>query len=80
MIIEADDLVSAADVARIFGVTKQTVSHWLHRGDSGFPGAVVVVNDGVTPLYLRSEVLMWHEARPAHSRTWAHRTRDLTTT
>lgn len=59
--IDADDLISSADIAAIFGVTRAAVSNWKRRW-SDFPNPVARVGPVKNiDLYLRSEILAWVE-------------------
>ena len=55
-------LVTAADIARLAGVTRGTVSNWRRRHQD-FPGACC--GTGASPVYDRAEVEAWLAARGA---------------
>src|SRR3974390_2305425 len=65
--------LTAADIARLAGVTRATVSNWRRR-HADFP--VPSGGTDASPAYGRSEVEAWLAARgalpqlPAHERLW----------
>lgn len=55
------EYVRPSDVARMAGVTPATVTNWTRR-HADFPAPVGRTNRG--PVFLRSEVARWLDARP----------------
>lgn len=55
--VAVDDIIVAAEIGRLLGVSQAAVSNWKHR-DVGFPESFSVV--GATALYRRSEILRWY--------------------
>lgn len=62
-VVEIDDIVSASDIARMFGVTPAAVSNWRARGTNGFPEPFTVVSNDRVPLWRKSGVLLWWSRR-----------------
>ena len=71
-----DDLVTAADIARMFGLTPSAISRWIERNPD-FPQPRLYVNEGRSALWDKGEVINWEASRPEHGRSWANRTKDL---
>lgn len=57
--VDVDDLIASGDVGELLGVAKNTISLWKRDSKKGFPEPVVVVSNGFTPVYLRSEIVTW---------------------
>ena len=75
-LIDADDLMTAADIARTYGVTQAAVSRWTYQ-DALFPEPVAKVNNDKTWLWLGADITLWYVSRPQHGRSWANRSKDL---
>lgn len=59
--VDPAELVAPADIAVLFQVTRQAVALW--KDIPSFPVPVATVGNYNTPLYLRSEVIDWYQAR-----------------
>lgn len=71
-LLELPELVSSGDIARLAGVTHAAVGNWKVRYASPNPAdnpndlppfPKPVVRTGAGPLYVKSEVEQWLEAR-----------------
>ena len=61
--VNTEDLVSAAEVARILGLSHHnTVSTYMRRYDD-FPQPVVNLSGGRIRLWLRQDITVWKDAR-----------------
>ncbi len=57
MLWELDDLTSAAELGRQFGVTRQAIDGWA-KNNADFPAPLVRL--GAWPIYSRRQVTEWH--------------------
>jgi predicted DNA-binding transcriptional regulator AlpA len=53
-------LLSTADLARLLGVTIQTIWNWSRRKE-GLPRPILIAN---RPHYLRADIDAWLKSRP----------------
>jgi hypothetical protein len=60
--VDTEDLVSATDIAFLFGVTVAAVSNWQAR-DLGFPEPVLSVANGSTKLWSKRDIVKWFVSR-----------------
>lgn len=63
MMWDLEDLISASDVARMCGVSREAVSNWLQRAPEGFPGPIHHI--GSRPVFSRKAIIAWAEPRIA---------------
>lgn len=62
--ITADDLLDAAEVAAVLGLSNpKAVSVYRHRYES-FPAPFVEKPSGVCVLWLRADIEAWDQSRP----------------
>lgn len=59
---DLNDLVSPADIAKLYDTSRATVSNWVRRYPD-FPRPLAVVAQGHTALYSRRAVTTWHDGR-----------------
>jgi glutathione-regulated potassium-efflux system ancillary protein KefG len=62
--IDADDVIDARAVAEILGLAYPTAVSVYQRRYSDMPRPVIDMGQGRCKLWLRSEIVSWHEARP----------------
>ncbi len=48
-----EDLISEADLAKLFGVSKQTVAKWRYEGGLSY------VKAGIKSFFIEADVLQW---------------------
>lgn len=63
--IDAIDLVNAAGIAEMYGVSRSAVSNWEAR-DARFPAPLQLPGVVGIPLWDRREVIAWREAKRPH--------------
>lgn len=60
--VPINEIVAAADLGLLFNVRSNVISNWRKRYED-FPDPFIVVANGSTPLYIRSEVIAWYRTR-----------------
>lgn len=55
-------ILTKADRATRWGVTRQVVNNWENR-HSDFPKPIMTVQNGSLPLYLESDVMVYEKTR-----------------
>jgi hypothetical protein len=60
--MELPKLMTKADMATRWGVSRQVVKNWEDR-HSNFPKPVMIVSNGQIPLYLESDVERYEQER-----------------
>ena len=61
--VETDDLIGAAEVAKILGLAHHnSVTTYLHRYDD-FPRPVVDLSESRIRLWLRPDIVSWRDRR-----------------
>lgn len=60
--IKIPPLLSKADLATRWGVSRQVVNNWESRHDD-FPPVAIAVHNGSLPLYLESDVEVYERSR-----------------
>lgn len=81
MNVETGDLGMTRDIAKLLGVTPQTVSNWIgRRGEIGFPEPVVRLGNGNYPVFSLAAVELWHDQylaeKPSRANRRMQRARD----
>ena len=64
-VVEVNDIVATADIARMLGVTPSAVSTWRKRDTRGFPQPFAVVANDRIPLWRKSAVVHWWSQKHA---------------
>ena len=64
-VVEVNDIVATADIARMLGVTSSAVSTWRRRDTRGFPQPFTMVANDRIPLWRKSQIVHWWSQKHA---------------
>jgi predicted DNA-binding transcriptional regulator AlpA len=67
-LVDVDDLIDSAEVARICGLSNRNSVRTYRRRYPDFPAPVVDLGEGRCLLFLRSEIEPWNRNRPRRQR------------
>jgi glutathione-regulated potassium-efflux system ancillary protein KefG len=62
--IDVDDVIDARHVAEILGLAQPNTVSLYQRRYEDMPRPVIDMGQGRCKLWLRSEIVAWHEHRP----------------